>query len=394
MTSLLLRLLIPDYENTRSPEVRSRYGILAGGTGILCNLLLCIMKMTAGILSGSVAITADAVNNLSDASSNIVSLLGFRLAKKPADAEHPYGHGRYEYLAGLFVCVLILVIGLELLKSSVEKIMHPADVIFSWLSCVVLLVSIAVKLWMMLFQNKLGRMIDSQTLTATAADSRNDVITTAAVLLASLLSRYISPIELDGYIGVGVALFILYNGVGLIRSTVDPLLGTAPAPEYVNAIREKILSYPGVLGTHDLLIHDYGPGRQFASVHVEMAAEQDVLCSHEIIDSMERDFLREENLHMIIHYDPVVTANEALDQFRPWLAETVRQIHPDLTVHDIHIINGPSAVIVSFDCCVPAGEYEGRHDVLIETINALVQETYPDYQCVITIDTGYAPVQK
>ena len=269
MTKLLIKRFIKDYENTQNSDVRTAYGKFSSIVGIVCNAILFISKLIVGTLSASVSITADAVNNLSDASSSIISLLGFKLASRPADEEHPYGHGRYEYLSGLMVAVLIMVIGVELFKSSLDKVLHPSAVEFSWVTVGVLAFSILLKTWMALFNTKTGKMINSNTLIATAADSRNDVITTGAVLVAAILSHFIG-FELDGWMGLGVAVFILYSGFGLVKDTLDPMLGKAPEDEQVEEIRQKILSYPGVLGTHDLMVHDYGPGRQFASVHVEI----------------------------------------------------------------------------------------------------------------------------
>ena len=291
MTEWLVRRFVKDYQEHENPKVRVAYGKFAGIVGIVCNVLLCLGKGLAGLLSGSVSIVADAVNNLSDASSNVISLLGFKLAGKPADSEHPYGHGRYEYLSGLLVAMLIVVIGVELVKSSVEKIANPEPTDFSWVVVGILVASILVKLWMMLF------------------DSRNDVVTTAAVLAALLVSHY-TGFDLDGWAGLVVGAFIVWSGIGLVRETVDPLLGSAPSPEEVEHIRSKIMGYPGVLGTHDLMVHDYGPGRQFASVHVEMAAEADVLESHDVLDNIEQDFLRDDGLVMTIHYDPIVRFGE------------------------------------------------------------------------------------
>ena len=297
MGSWLIKKFIKDYENTEDLAVRAAYGKLSGLIGIFCNMLLFLGKFLVGTFSGSVSITADAVNNLSDAASSIISLVGFRLAERPADADHPYGHARYEYLSGLTVAVLILLIGFELLKNSLDKVLHPAVVEFQAMTAIVLIGSILVKLWMAALNYRMGKSIHSSTLEATAADSRNDVISTTAVLIAALLSHFFH-VDLDGYMGIAVAAFILFSGVGLIKETLDPLLGKAPDPELVAQIEKKILSYPGVLGIHDLLIHDYGPGRLFASVHVEMSAEEDVLKSHDIIDTIEWDIEREN--HMLL----------------------------------------------------------------------------------------------
>ena len=297
MTKFLIRLFVKNHEATQLPEVRASYGKLSGMVGILCNVLLFAAKFIVGTLTASVAITADAFNNLGDASSGIVSFLGFKMASRPADKEHPYGHARYEYLAGLTVCVLILVIGVELFKESFVKILNPQPVEFSWVAVLVLVLAIVVKLWLAVFNRNLGKKISSQTLLATAEDSRNDVIATGTVILATVLS-HLTSLSLDGYMGLCVALFILYSGVKLVKETLDPILGKAADEELVKEIEKRIMEYPGVFGTHDLMIHDYGPGRQFGSVHVEVAAEEDVLKSHDMVDNIERDFLRDLNIHL------------------------------------------------------------------------------------------------
>lgn len=389
MTDFLIRRFIKNSDRTQDPAVRTEYGKLFSVTGILANLFLFFIKLTAGWLTSSVSIMADAVNNLSDASSSIISLLGFKLAAKPADEEHPYGHGRYEYLSGLTVSVLILVIGLELLKSGVERVLHPEPVAFGWIPAAILLLSIVVKLWMMRFGRKIGGKIASKTIVATAADSRNDVVSTTAVLISSAISWF-TPLQLDGAIGIAVALFILYSGFRLVQDAIAPLLGKAPDPEFAESIRQRILSYPGVLGTHDLMIHDYGPGRQFASVHVEMAAENDVTESHDVIDNIERDFIRD-GLNVIVHFDPIVTKDDALYDVRHWLSEAVKAIDPALTVHDLRIVNGPTHTNLIFDCVVPVG-FQESDAVLKKRITALVQERFPSYYCVITVDKSYTPL--
>lgn len=390
MTGFLVKRFVKDYEAVQKPEVRAAYGKLSGLVGIFCNVILFGVKFLLGTLTASVAVTADAVNNLSDASSGIISLLGFKMASRPADEEHPYGHARYEYLAGLTVTVMILVIGIELLKSSVLKVMHPEPVEFRVVSVVVLAAAIVVKLWLALFNRNLGKTINSQTLLTTAADSRNDVISTGAVLFAAVLSR-ISGVELDGYMGILVALFILYSGLGLIRETLDPLLGKAPDAGLVEEIQRKIMTYPGVLGTHDLMIHDYGPGRQFASVHVEVAAEEDVIKSHDVIDNIERDFYKEMNLHLVVHMDPVITGDAALGDLRSWLSSEVKKVNPDLTIHDLRFVQGTTHSNLIFDCLVPHGIAQSDAEIK-EAIAELVKKTYPNYYCVITIDHSYAAV--
>lgn len=390
MTNFLINKFVKDSSSTLKPEVRTSYGRLSGIVGIVCNAVLFLLKILTGLLAGSVSIVADAVNNLSDASSSIISLLGFKLAERPADEEHPYGHGRYEYLSGLIVAFLIMVIGAELLRSSVMKTIHPAEVEFSWVSVGVLVFSILLKLWMMRFNMKVGGLINSKTLIATAYDSRNDVITTAAVLTAGIVSHFTS-FELDGIMGILVALFILWSGFGLVRDTLDPMLGKAPDEALVNGIRDKILSYPGVLGTHDLMVHDYGPGRQFASVHVEMSAEDDPLESHEIIDNIERDFLKNDGLHMIVHYDPISADNSEVTELRSWISEQIQRLDTRLSIHDLRLVKGRGHSNVIFDCVVPHDIEIGEKEIK-QYIDNVVDEKYPSYNTVITIDRSYAPI--
>lgn len=388
MTNLLIRIFVKNYEETQNIKVRTAYGKMAGWVGIFCNILLMAGKLLTGILSGSVSILADGINNLSDAASNIITLLGFKMGSKPADEDHPYGHARYEYLAGLLVSVLIMIIGFELFKTGIQKIRNPEPVEMSWLLIGVLLCSILVKLWMAVFNRSIGTQIASETLIATAADSRNDVISTAAVLLASLISEWTS-LQLDGWMAVLVALFILYSGFGLIKDTLDPLLGKAPDPELVEHIREKIMTYPGILGTHDLMVHDYGPGRLFASVHVEMAAEEESLKCHDVIDTIEKDFLEQENLNLVIHFDPIVTSDELVGNLRQWLGEAVKEIDDRLSVHDLRMVPGQTHTNMIFDCVVPYEFFLSDKEVK-QRIQELVTAEYPGYLCVITVDKSYA----
>lgn len=376
--------------NEMEVHQRARAGRVAGLVGIICNTLLCIGKFIAGILSGSVSITADAANNLSDASSSVVSLIGFRLSEKRPDAEHPYGHARYEYIAGFVVAILVIVIGVELLRSGIERIVTPQPVEFSAVSAAVLSASIAVKLGMMIYYRFMGRRIDSQTLIAAAADSRNDCITTAAVLAAAIIT-YNTGVQLDGIMAVLVAGFILYSGAGLVRDAMSPLLGMAPSSELVESIRRKILSYPGVLGTHDLIVHDYGHGRKFATVHVEMAAEQDVIESHNIIDRIERDFLHEDGLNMLVHFDPVVTDTSALGETRRDLERIARLIDGRLSVHDLRLVSCTDGMTAYFDVVVPV-DFSMSDADLKEEICRFVRQSRPDIECVITVDSTFAPI--
>lgn len=390
MTKLLIKLFIKDGGSVETPAVRSAYGKMAGKVSIVCNMLLCIGKFLAGVVSGSVSVTADAVNNLSDASSGVISLIGFKLSEKSADAEHPYGHGRYEYLAGFIVAALILVIGAELLRDSIIRIINPAEVEFGIVPLAVLSVSILVKLWMMFFNRKIGKIISSETLSAAAADSRNDVISTSAVLAALVISHFCS-VELDGIMGAAVAVFILYSGIDLVRDALDPLLGKAPSADLVEKIREKILSYDGILGTHDLMIHDYGPGRQFASVHVEVPAEMPLVECHEIIDAIERDFLRE-GMNMLVHPDPIVSGGSA-GQFNAELNEITGKIDERVSVHDIRVVRCPEGEKVIFDCVLPP-DSGLEETALTEEITRFLRINHPNCRCIITFDSGYASIPK
>ena len=389
MTQFLIRCFIKRPDDVKDAAVRTAYGNLASLVGMACNILLCIGKLLAGTLFGSIAIMADALNNLSDASSNVVSLIGFRLAAKAPDAEHPYGHARYEYLAGLVVSVTILAIGLSLLKESALKVLHPTPVAFSWLSIGVLAASILVKLWLSGFNRAVGKKINSETLMATAADSRNDVLTTGAVLLSTSLCSRTGDGIMDGIMGVGVAAFILWSGWGLVMDTLSPLLGESPSPELVEHIERTVMSYPGVLGVHDLMVHDYGPGHQFASLHVEFPAETDPLTAHDVIDNIENDFLKKDRLQVTIHYDPIVTADASVGVLRARLKEHARQLDPRLSIHDLRIVPGDSHTNVLFDLVFPAG-YTGDIDQMLAKMCQFVKEQDPKYCCVVKVEQSYA----
>ncbi len=386
MTNFLLRRFIPDYQNTADPAVRERYGKLAGITGIICNVLLFAFKLLAGTLSGSVSITADAVNNLSDASSSLVTLLGFRLAARPADEEHPYGHARMEYLSGLAVAVMILVIGVELVKSSVQKILHPEAVEFSVLTAAVLTGSILLKLWMALFDRKLGRKISSAALIAAAADSRSDVIATGAVLLACVIGR-LTGLMIDGWAGLLVALFILWSGVGVVKDTVDPLLGAKPDEALVRAIAYLMTSHVDILGFHDLMVHDYGPGRRFASVHAEIDHRIDPLIAHEILDEIERQAKKELHVDLVIHYDPIVTDDPEVAAVRTRVLQIMHGLDPRLSLHDFRMVSGSHHVNVIFDMVLPPEDVQTAEQ-LRRQIEAQLQDGKKTYHLIVTFDTA------
>jgi len=385
VTQLLLNLILGQNADPQEPAVRTMIGKLSGTVGMICNVLLFTIKLAAGVMAGSVSIMADALNNLSDATGSIVTLLGFKLAERPADAHHPYGHARYEYLSGLGVAAIIVVIGFELAKTSVEKIIHPAAVAFSLVSAVTLCASIGIKLWLVIFNRKLGGMIGSQTLEAAAVDSRNDCLATGAVLIAGLVERFTSW-RVDGFMGLGVALFILYSGCQLAKQTISPLLGEAADPLLRERIVDYVASNPRVLGYHDLMVHDYGPGQRFASLHVEMDKDEDPLLCHEIIDDMERQCLKNDGVHLVIHYDPVVTNDPELERMRALVTAILRVKDARLGVHDFRMVTEEELTNLIFDVTLPMqlqGQEETIRTALEAALNDLGERTY---KTVITFD--------
>ena len=387
MTQLLLRLFVKGYKDPTDSRVRSRIGKLSGVVGIVCNLLLFVFKLAVGILSGAVSITADAMNNLSDATSALVTFVGFKLAEKPADADHPYGHARYEYLSGLAVAGLIVVIGFELAKTSVEKILHPAEVLFSLPVCIVLVGSILVKLWMGLFNRRLGKMVNSTALLATAADSRNDAISTAAVLMAGILGTAFGW-KIDGWMGLAVALFILYSGVMLARETISPLLGENASPELKEQIAQLVSSVPEVLGYHDLMVHDYGPGQRFASMHVEMDQSADPLTCHELIDNLERACLQQLQVNLIIHYDPVVTDDPEMNRMRQIVQQLLRQQDERICIHDFRMVRGQGHSNLIFDAELPPDLMRRQTQIKRQLDEDLAAAEPGTYYTVVTFDMG------
>ena len=385
MKKLLLRLAMKDSENTESAAVRAKIGRLSGVVGIGCNVLLFALKLMAGIMSGAVSIMADAMNNLSDAASSVVTLVGFKLAGKPADEDHPYGHARYEYLSGLAVAALIIVIGVELAKTSVKKIIAPAAMAFSMPVVIVLTVSIGIKLWLAAFNRYLGKKIDSKALLATAADSRNDVLATLAVLAAGIIEA-LTTWQVDGMIGLGVALFILYSGVMLAKDTISPLLGENASPELRKLIVDTLRKEPKVLGYHDLMVHDYGPGQRFASLHVEMDQQEDPLVCHEIIDDIERTCLREHNVHLVIHYDPIAVGDRELDTLRDYVADVLQQQDDRLSLHDFRMVRGTGHTNLVFDVALPPHLKDQERTIKQGIDNALADLDRGTFYTVITFE--------
>lgn len=387
MISLLARLFIKPDPAREEPETRRAYGVLCGIVGICLNVLLFAGKFLAGTLSGSIAITADAFNNLSDAGSSVVTLLGFRLAGKKPDAGHPFGHGRMEYISGLVVAGLILVMGAELAKSSVDKILHPEAVTFSWLACGILLASIAVKLYMYRYNRAVGKKIDSAAMAATAADSLSDTAATAAVLLATVASRFIS-VPLDGWVGLVVALFILWSAVQAARDTISPLLGQAPDPALVRQIEELVTAHPQVVGVHDLVVHDYGPGRRIISLHAEVPADGELLEMHDAIDNIEMELARKLRCEAVIHMDPVVVGDPVVTALREQVTALVKTIDPRITIHDFRMVPGATHTNLIFDVVIPFDEQLTRPQVA-QQVCRLVEGMEGRYRAIIKVENSY-----
>ncbi len=385
-----MSIFVKNYKSTDEPRVRTKCAATASGVGIFSNILLSVMKIIVGIITNSIAITADAVNNIADAASSVITLVGFKLASKPADKEHPYGHARIEYITGLIVSLVICTLGIEFFINSVNTLISPTGTEYSLAALIILAVSVVIKLWQGFFYRAVGKHIDSSALIATSADSRNDSITTAVVLVGALISKF-SGINLDGWLGSAVACFIIKSGIELVMETSDPLLGSAPSAEFVSSIGKRIMSYDGVLGYHDLVVHSYGHERVFASVHVEVAAERDILESHDLIDNIEFDF-KKSGIQLVIHLDPVVTSDEELRELKREVEAIVGIIAVEfdcaLSMHDFRMVRGVTHTNLIFDVVVP---FECKHSdsevcsMLTEKIHTLSH----DYNAVINIDRSY-----
>ena len=384
MFDSIMKAFVPGYGAQDTPQVREKSGKVAGAVGIATNLLLFAIKLAAGLVSGSVAVMADAVNNLTDSGSSIVMLVGFKLAGKPADEKHPFGHARIEYLSGVIVSFIVLFLGLELGRTSFEKIISPQPADFSALALVILVVSVLLKLWQCFFYRSVGKTIHSDTVFATSSDSRNDAIATTVVLLGALITRF-TGVNLDGFLGLAVAVFIVVSGVKLIMETGNPLLGTAPDAALVRTIYEKILSYPGIFGIHDLTVHNYGEGKCFASVHCEVPAEEDILVSHDIIDNIERDFQRDMGIQLVIHLDPVVTGDERTNKLREQVGSLLHVVYPQAAMHDFRVVWGVTHSNVVFDVAVPFSLADSD-DQVKERIAQAVSTLDPTYRAVVTVD--------
>lgn len=387
MTKLLIRLFIKDRENVESPAVRDAYGTLGSFTGIGCNLLLFIIKCSLGLISGSISIMADAFNNLSDIGSSVITLIGFKMAKKPADPDHPFGHGRIEYMSAFIVSMLILLVGIELFKSSFAKILEPTELTLTYITIIGLVASILIKFWMFLFNRKLAKKINSLSLKATAQDSLNDCVSTLAVLVSLIICK-VYGVNLDAYVGIAVALFILWSGISAARDTLSPLLGEPPAPELIKAIESEILKNEDFYGIHDLIVHNYGPGRCFASVHVEVPEDININLCHEQIDACEVEIKEKLGLELVIHMDPISVNDSFTAELRSKVAEKVKELDNIFSIHDFRIVPGEKRTNLVFDVVVPHN-YTKKPAELKEEIGELIKEIDNKYRCVINIDYDY-----
>ncbi len=388
MIRFLAKRLIADYDNPSSPKVRQAYGILCGAVGICFNLLLFAGKFFAGLISNSIAITADAFNNLSDAGSSVITLIGFHMAGQKPDLQHPFGHGRIEYVSGLVVAGAILIMAFELIKTSLEKIIHPEAVDFQPVSLIILAVSIGVKLYMSSYNRSTGEKIDSAAMKATALDSLSDALSTSVVLVASIIGHFTS-LNIDGWCGIAVGLFIFYAGFQAARDTLNPLLGQAPNPEFIQNIRDITLAHPEILGIHDMLVHDYGPGRQMVSLHCEVSSSGDILLLHDTIDNIERELRSKLHCDAVIHMDPIQDQDEETVKIHHEVLELIHKINPLISIHDFRMVKGNTHTNLIFDVMIPV-DYPTPPKVLTKQIELMVQEQHPDFYTVITVDRDYA----
>ncbi len=387
MIGFLAKHLIRDYQNVGAPEVRRAYGVLCGAVGIVINLLLFALKLLAGTLAGSVAITADAFNNLSDAGASIVTLLGFRLAGQKPDPEHPFGHGRIEYISGLIVSLVILLMGFELLRDAVGAILHPEAVECSALTVSILLISICAKCYMYCYNHGVGKKLNAAAMQATAADSLSDCAATAAVLLATLAGYFLGW-RIDGWCGLVVSLLILWAGFQAARDTLSPLLGQPPTEEFVQQIRDIVMANKTVCGIHDLVVHDYGPGRVMISLHAEVPAHGDILALHDEIDNVEKELHDKLGCEAVIHMDPIVTDDETVNAAHQKISSLVRGIDEHISIHDFRMVTGPTHTNVIFDAVVPYGCAMSDREAE-EKIKQAVHELDPHYFAVVQIDKSY-----
>lgn len=388
MIQFLVRRFVKNYEDTENTDVRTAYGILSSVVGIFCNVLLFGVKFAIGLLMRSMAVTADAFNNLSDAASSVIGFVGVKMASKPADKDHPFGHGRMEYIAALIVSFLVIEVGITFFRSSIDKIRNPEELAFSWISFIILALSVGVKLWLSVFNRTLGRRIDSKVMLATATDSMGDVITTSATLASIIVCRF-TGVNIDGIVGLLVSVIVIWSGISIARDTLEPLIGRGADPKLYADIKAMVESYDGIVGTHDLIVHNYGPGRSMASIHAEVPRDVDIETSHEVIDRAEREVSKKLGIFLVIHMDPVEIHDARVLAIREKLGRVLRALDEQLTFHDFRVVFGKEQINLIFDLVVPFTYNEQEEVKLSQQVMALMQEVDPRYQCVITMDRSF-----
>jgi len=386
ITDLLINKFVKNSHKTTDNTVRQAYGTLGGIVGVLANILLFAIKLTVGTVINSIAVMADAINNLTDAASSVITLVSFKMTNKPADKEHPFGHGRIEYISAMIVSFLVILVGFEFIKSSVQRIMNPEPVIFNWITFILLSLSVIIKLWMSFFNKKIGKLIGSKAMEATAMDSTSDVIATSVVLFSLILSIWVT-FPIDGYIGVLVALFIMYSGFSLTKETLNPLLGEAPDMELVNAIISKVMAYEGVIGVHDIIVHNYGPNRCVVSLHTEVPANIDITSAHDIIDKAEQEISEELGIHLVMHMDPININDKVVLKVKQQILDVINEFGMELNIHDFRMVGDEEHCNVIFDMVIP---YEIRDDKKVASdVSEAIKKKYPQYNTIITIDRSY-----
>lgn len=388
MTKLLIKTFVKDYNNTTDKKVREVYGILGSVVGIVCNLFLFISKLLAGSVLKSVSVTADAFNNLSDAGSAIVTLIGFKLANIPADDDHPFGHGRFEYISGLIVSFIIMMVGIEFLKTSIGKILNPEKIVFNTVSFCILIISVIIKLWLSVFNKKLGKTIDSTAMQATSVDSLSDVLATSVTIISVLVTTF-TDLIIDGYIGVIVAFIVLYAGYGIAKDTLKPLIGIGADPELAKKIHDMVMSYNGIEGMHDLIVHNYGPGRSMASLHAEVPADVNIQVSHEIIDKIEKEVNEKLNVFLVIHMDPIVINDERIISIRKTMENIIEAIDNKLTIHDFRVVDGENQINIIFDLVVPHSYTPKQKEAMGKQVSKLAKIFDNKYNCVICVESSF-----
>lgn len=388
MTELLVKLFVKDYNSTENAKVRTNYGILSSLVGIACNVILFLTKLIIGMIINSISVMADAFNNLSDAASSIISFIGVKLAERPADKEHPFGHGRFEYISALAVAFIILQVGLQLFKSALEKVLHPEELSFNPILVGILVLSVLLKVWMSLFNRKLGKRINSTVMLATSADSRNDVIVTSATILSTLIVAF-TGFNIDGYIGLLVSIFVMLSGFNIAKETLEPLLGQAIQREVYQKITNMVESYEGICGTHDLIIHNYGPTRHMATIHAEVPNNIGFEHAHETIDQIERDVLEKLDIFLVIHMDPIEVNDTTVKQTKELVLGIVKGIEDKATIHDFRIVNGEHQINLIFDLVIPYSYSKEEEQKLLSKIVEEIRQKDPRYQCIITMENSF-----